>query len=79
MKYEKILETIAAILENDLIVKDGLTLVYELEEKEHKQLDEEMCIQMLGHLNGFEHQEVFEIELSSVIVKFIKKDLVESE
>ncbi len=73
MDYEKIIQTISNIVENDQICKDGLVLTYELDPIKHKQLDEELCIKATGNLNGFEHQEVFEIELGGILVKFVKK------
>lgn len=73
MTYEKIIQTISNIVDNDQIYKEGLTLVYELDEIKHRQLDEELCIKLTGGLVGFEHQEVFEIELGGILVKFIKK------
>lgn len=75
MNYNTVLQSIRNIVENELIEKDGLTLVYELDEKAHRQLDEELYIQIHGTINGFEHQEVFEIEVGGILTKFIQKDL----
>lgn len=73
MDYEKIIATVSEVVNNDLIYKDGLTLLYELESNRHKQLDEELYIKMQGNLNGFEHQDLIEIEMGGVLLKFIKK------
>jgi len=76
MRYEQVLLTIRNILENELIEKKGLTLIYQLDENDHKKLDEEVYIQINGHINEHEHSDVFEIELGGILVKFIKKKLV---
>jgi hypothetical protein len=75
MKYETVLLTIRNILENELIEKKGLSITYELDKASHKKLDEEIFIQIHGHLNGFDHQDIFEIELDGLLVKFIQKEL----
>lgn len=73
MNYDTIIKTISDIIANDNIYKEGLILIYELDDKIHKQLDEELFIKLNGNLINFEHQDVFEIELGGIIVKFIKK------
>jgi len=75
MTYEQVLQTIRNILENELIEKEGLTLTYQLDRYKHRQLDEEVYIQIHEHINGHEHSDVFEIELGGILVKFIQKDL----
>ena len=75
MTYEKVLQTIKNILDNDLIVKEGLTLVYQLDKDNYKQLDEEIHIQLHGHLNGHTPSDMFETELGGVLIKFFQKDL----
>ena len=42
MTYEKLIETISMIVDNENIFKEGLTLVYELDEKRHKQINEHL-------------------------------------
>ena len=73
MDYESIIRTIKHILDDEIIIKDGLTLVYELDEKEHRELDEHLYVQLNNTPVGFEHQDVFDIELSGIVVKFMKK------
>lgn len=73
MRYEEIITTISEIVNNEQIITNGLVLLYELDPIRHRQLDEELFIRVNGHLNGFEHQNVIEIELGGVLAKFIKK------
>ena len=73
MRYEEIIETISEIVNNPKINKNGLVLVYELDPIRHRQVDEELYIRVNGNLNGFEHQQLIEIELGGILVKFIKK------
>ena len=42
MKYEQLIETISLIVENQKIYKRGLTLYYELPEKELREIDVEL-------------------------------------
>lgn len=76
MTYDKIIETVSEIVNNDNIMTKGLTLIYELEPRLHKQVDEELYIRIHGHLNNFEHQEIIEIEVSGTLVKFIKEGTI---
>ena len=76
MKYETILETIKNIIENDLIEKKGLTLVYELDELEHFELESEIFALINGASSKYRRSDVFEIKLDGILVKFIKKTMV---
>jgi len=73
MRYEEIIATISEIVANDNINKEGLTLIYELDDVRHRQMDEELYIRINGNLDGFQHQELIEIELGGILVKFIKE------
>ena len=42
MNYEELIQTISAIVESGAIYKKGLTLVYELDEKNHRQMNEQL-------------------------------------
>lgn len=75
MKYETVLQTIKNILENDLIEKKGLTLNYTLDKDELRQLDEEVYIQIHGHINGHEPSDELEVELGGILLKFTEKNL----
>jgi hypothetical protein len=71
MSYDEIIATVSEIVNNEHILTKGLTLIYELDIRTHKQVDEELYIKMNGNLDGFEHQDIIEIEVEGTLVKFI--------
>jgi hypothetical protein len=74
MTYDKLIETISEIVNNDLIYKKGLTLVYEVDKNLYRRLEEHFFYKANGKDGGkFEPSEDFEVELGGVIIKFIKK------
>jgi hypothetical protein len=73
MTYEKLIETISEIVENENILKEGLILVYELNEKKHKQMNEHLFFKSNPTNSTFTATDEFEVELGGIIVKFIKK------
>jgi hypothetical protein len=75
MKYDELIKTISEIINNDNIVKKGLTLVYELDDHAHKKMDEHLFYTSNSSDAIFEHKDMFEVTLGEVNVKFIKKDL----
>jgi hypothetical protein len=75
MKYEDIIQTVSEIVENDNIHKEGLILVYELDDAYHKKMDEHLFYKANPEASDFEHRDVIEIEIGGIIVRFIKKDL----
>jgi len=75
MRYEDIVEIAAQITYNDNIKKEGLTLVYELPEKRHKDLDEHffyMGNPEVGH-STFEHRDIIDVILGEINFIFIKE------
>jgi len=76
MTYNDILTTINNIINDEQIINDGLTLVYELDSLRHRQLDEELYIKAnnTNDMTNFNHQNVFEIEVDGLKVKFIDKN-----
>ena len=72
MNYEQLIETVSLMVENDKIVKEGLTLVYELSEKNHRQMDEQLFYKSNLATAKFTPSEVFEAVLGGVTVKFVK-------
>lgn len=74
MRYEELIETVSEIVNNEKIQKDGLVLLYELDEKRHEEMDEHLFYKANPDGN-FIHREVVEVEIGGVVVKFIKKDL----
>ena len=73
MTYEDIITTISEIVNNEKIYKTGLTLVYELSELRHKQLDEHLFYKTNPEDTKFTHQDIIELEIGGVLVKFVRK------
>ena len=75
MDYNTIIETVKEIVNNDIIYKEGLTLVYKLDDKFHKQLDEHFFYQTKSNEHSeFEHSDDFEVEIGGIIIKFVKDE-----
>lgn len=72
MTYEKLIETISMIVDNENIYKEGLTLVYELDEKRHKQINEHLFFKSNPTTSSFVATDEFEVELGGILVKFVK-------
>lgn len=73
MSYEELIKTVSSIVGNEEINKVGLSLTYSLNEKKHKQMNEQLFFldpTNIGKvcLTGDE----FEVELGGLIIKFIK-------
>lgn len=77
MKYEELIETVSLIVENDKIYKTNLTLVYILDEKNHKQMNEQLFYKSNPATTKFTPTEEFEVELGGVVVKFVKPKIEE--
>ncbi len=73
MRYENLIETVSEIVENEKIYKTGLILSYELSEKNHKQMNEELFYKSNPITATFEHTDTFEVEIGGIIVRFIKE------
>lgn len=73
MNYNQLIETISEIVNNDKIHKLGLTLVYELDEINHKKMDEHLFYKSNPDTSKFVHSENVEVEIGGVLVKFVKK------
>ena len=75
MDYEKLIETVREIANNDSIYKEGLTLTYALEEKYHEKLDEHFHYKTKANeTEDFKHTNDFEVEIGGIIIKFIKNE-----
>ena len=71
MTYEELIKSVSLIVENPEINKEGLIIVYELTEKNHKQMNEELFYKSNTTTkfvpnNGAE----FEVMLGGILVKF---------
>lgn len=75
MKYDELIKTISEIVNNEEIFKEGLTLTYELEEDNHKKMDEHLFYMANPEGTDFEHKDTVFVKFGDIKVKFIKKDL----
>jgi hypothetical protein len=73
MNYNELIESISEIVSNDKIYKSGLTLVYKLDDFNHKKMDEHLYYKSNPNGFDFKHSDIFEVEIGGVLVKFIKK------
>jgi hypothetical protein len=73
MNYNQLIETISEIVNNDNIYKIGLTIVYELDDLNHKKMDEHLYYKSNPDSDNFTHSEIVEVEIGGILVKFIKK------
>lgn len=72
MTYELLIQTVSEILNNDLIHKKGLELVYKLTPENHKKLSEHFFYKINGGVDvDYEYTEEFEVELGEIIIKFM--------
>ncbi len=72
MNYEELIETVSLMVENEKIYKQGLSLIYVLNEKNHKQMNEQLFYKSNPITTKFIPSDEFEVELGGIIVKFIK-------
>lgn len=79
MHYKELIETISAIVENELISKNGLSLTYVLDEKNHSLINEQLFYKSNPPAAKFKPSDEFEVELGGIVVKFIKKISIQEE
>jgi len=72
MNYDKLIETISAIIQEPNIHKNGLTLTYALQKHEHEKLNEELFRRNNPYSTSFKPNDEFEVEIDGILVKFIK-------
>lgn len=73
MNYETLIETISEIYNNENIEKEGLVLVYYLNEKQHKGMTETLFYKSNLATETCIYTDEFEVELGGILVRFIKK------
>lgn len=73
MTYEKLISTMTTIINDESIEKEGLIIVYELNEKRHRQMNEELFYKSNPITANFKPADEFEVDFEDVKVKFIKK------
>ncbi len=73
MNYEDLIETVSIIVENPKIHKDGLTLVYTLNDKNYKQMNEHLFYKSNPPSIKFIPSDILEVELGGILVKLVKE------
>ena len=73
MTYDELIKTVSEIIDNDEIKKNGLTLTYELSESQHVRINQELFYKMNPINTGFIPNDIFEVEIAGILIKFIKK------
>ena len=73
MNYNELIETISEIVNNEKIHKENLTLVYTLDEHNHKKMDEHLFYKSNPDNVEFVHRDIVEVEIGGVLIRFIKK------
>lgn len=73
MNYQEIIESVSAIVEDEKIIKKGLMLVYRLDIKNHKEINEFLFYKANPTADRFTPTDEFEITLGGILVKFIKE------
>lgn len=65
------------IANNEKIIKKNLTLIYELDDENHRKLDEDLFYRTKQHENGekYKHQEIIEVNIGDIKFKFVTKKL----
>ena len=71
MNYDKLIETLSHIVENEKIDKKGLTMSYTLSKEEHINLSVDQYYKSNQQME-FNPEEDFEVEIGGILVKFIK-------
>jgi hypothetical protein len=77
MNYDKLIETVSELLENEKIEKNGLTLTYNLNPKAHLAMNLELLHKTQGMNTEFKPVDEFEVEIGGILIKFIKKISIE--
>ena len=73
MNYNELIETISEIVNNEKIHKGGLSLVYELDNENHRKMDEHLFYKANPNDVDFIHRDIIEVEIGGIIIKFVKK------
>jgi len=73
MTFDKLIETVSEILQNEKINKNGLILTYELHPNAHLAMNLELQNRTVSTQETFEPADEFEVEIGGILVKFIKK------
>lgn len=73
MNFDKLLQTVSEIVENENIEKHGLILTYELHPKAHLAMNKDLFNRTVDSGDKFEPADEFEVEIAGILIKFVKK------
>lgn len=77
MNFDKLIETVSEILENEKIEKNGLVLTYNLNPKAHLAMNLELQHKTQGVNSEFKPVDEFEVEIGGIVINFVKEPLLE--
>lgn len=73
MNYNDIIKTVSEIINNENIIKTGLTLEFKLTELNHRKLNEDLWIRTNPVTMHIDYDGLpFEVEIDGIIVRFVK-------
>jgi hypothetical protein len=73
MDYNQLVQTVSLIIENEMICKEGLSLVYTLNDINHKGLQEQLFYKSNPIGSKITLADEFDVEIGGILVNFIKK------
>ena len=73
MNFDKLIEIVSEILENEKIEKNGLILKYQLTPQVHLDMNLELLHRTQGINTNNEPTDEFEVDIGGILIKFIKK------
>ena len=74
LTYDDIIETVSEMVDNERILKEGLTLTYTIPTINHLKLDEELYYRHNPDGDGFTHNEVIEIEIGGINITILEEE-----
>jgi hypothetical protein len=73
MTYEDLIETFSEIINSETIKKDGLVLIYELDDDNHQKLDEHLFYKTNDRDATYEHRDIIEVDVEGFVIRIVKK------
>ena len=74
MNHDTLLETVAEILDNQRIQKTGLSLVYTLDEPQHKYFQDFFSRSQNPQMVEVIYTDTFFVNIAGMEIKFVKKE-----
>jgi hypothetical protein len=76
MNFDKLIETVSEILENEKIEKNGLILTYNLPPTLHYAMNLELFNKTKTINSEFQPADEFEVEIGGILINFVKNPLL---